>query len=304
MVAGMAPATGVAPQPPMPSALPPTQQQPAYGTAQQTPPPYGTAEQQVQQGYGTAQTPMTWTGGAPVTDQTIAPEPRKGKGALIAIPIVLVVLLILGGGAAAALYFTGVIGPPSGKGTEDTATKVTAKTSIEKKDDGEKPAHKEDETPEKQTEPPAVEPEDEGDGKVKIKFTTTPNGADVILKIGTHHRTLCATNCTHEFNETDKTVKVILRKKGYRDQILEFSPDFNKELITKLSRVGKKKSGGTVVKEFPTPPKPKWEIKPTKPGGGKKKPIIKVIDKPKGSGTSGSGGKKPPAIKIIKSPKK
>ncbi|MBW2263114.1 MAG: serine/threonine protein kinase [Deltaproteobacteria bacterium] len=291
---GMHAPTGMPVQAPIPTGYPSQQQvQPAYPTAQQT------VEQGPPPGYGTAQTPMTWTGGAATGTGAMEPPPKKrGSAALIVIPVVLVLILILGGGAVAALYFSGMIGgTPRGVNVPDelaakelAAKKLAAKGAVdEKPDDGAKASKEAKESA-------STAPEGKNDGKVKIKFTTTPTGADVILKIGTHQRTICSTICMHEFNETDKLVTVILRKSGYRDQTLEFTPDFNKELITKLSRKGKKKGGGTVIKELPT--KPSWEIKP-KPGG-KKKPIIKVIDKPK----KPDKPKKKPAIKIISSPKK
>ncbi len=297
-VAGGMQAPAMAPQAPYPT---------GYPSQQQAQPPYPTAQQTVQQGppgYGTAQTPMTWTGGAATgSEAAIAAPKKKGSAALIAVPVVLVILLLLGGAAAAALYFSGVLGTGTPRGV-NVPKEVAAKGSVEgKPDDGGKEAGESKEAGgSKETgEDPVTDPDEKSDGKVKIKFSTTPTGADVILKIGTHQRTICATDCMHEFNETDKQVTVVLRKDGYRDQTLEFTPDFNKELITKLSKKGKKGSG-TVVKELPTKDsgKPSWEIKPTKTDGGKKKPIIKVIDKP----TKPDKPKKPPAIKIISSPKK
>jgi serine/threonine-protein kinase len=289
-----------------PAAMPPQAPMPTgYPTEQQPPPEFGTAPQTVQQGppgYGTAQTPMTWTGGAPTGTEAVVPPPKKkGSAALIAIPVILVLILLLGGAAAAALYFSGVLGPAATKGV-DVPKEVASKGPVAGETEDEGKEAKEAKETEESGEDESTTPDEESDGKVKIKFTTTPDGADVILKIGTHQRTICTTDCMHEFNETDKLVTVVLKKDGYRDQELEFTPDFNKELITNLGRKGKKKKhGGTVVKELPTKEtKPSWEIKPTKKGDGKKKPIIKVIDKPK----KPDKPKKKPAIKIISAPKK
>jgi len=290
---GMQAPMAMPPQAPMPMGYPTQQQPPAYGTAPQT-------VQQGPPGYGTAQTPMTWTGGAPTgSEAMVSPPKKKGSAALIAIPVVLVLVLLLGGAAAAALYFSGMLGTGTPKGVNvPKEVAATGPVTGETKDGGKET--KESGESKESGEEEATTPDEEGNGKVKIKFTTTPEGADVILKIGTHQRTICTTDCMHEFNETDKMVTVVLKKDGYRDQTLEFTPDFNKELITKLSRKGKK-GGGTVVKEMPTKDsKPSWEIKPTKTDGGKKKPIIKVIDKPK----TPDKPKKPPAIKIISAPKK
>lgn len=302
--------SGIAAAPSMyPTASQPT---PPASTGMQTPPP---------QGYGTAQTPMAWNG-APSTGATPAPTvapPQKkggGMGALIAIPLILVLVLLLGGGAIGAMYFLGVFGGGTGDTGDPSTGPVAGKTDA----DGQKPPDGTDESATSFAKAPAGDDEEEDEageedeGKVKIRFSTDPEGADVYLKIGNHTRELCTSNCTHEFNESDKTVIVVLKKNGYRDQELEFSPDFNKELITRLYKAGsKKKHKGPVVKDLAgtktdTGKKPTWEIKP-KPGGkkddgGKKpiiKPIIKPIAKPKDGG--GTTKPKPPPIKIIKSPK-
>jgi tRNA A-37 threonylcarbamoyl transferase component Bud32 len=310
MMAGVAVSTGMGPQAPLlayptaaqgaPSAYPVP---PPTGMGVAPPPPPG---------YGTAQTPMTWTG-APSTATTAAVEPprKKGSAVLIAIPVVLVLVLLLGGGAVAALFLTGIIGGRVGD-VGEKGQEVAAKGPTVKEDAGAKGGTAAKETHEGVGEEAGgtVAPGLDEESKVIIKFTTTPDGADVVLKIGTHERNLCVTDCTHDFNKTDKVVTVVLRKDGYKPQTLEFAPDFNKELVTNLTHSGSKKDRkGTVVKELgsDTTPKPAWEIQPkeTEPKPGeKKKPIIKVIGKSGGSSTEGTdSGKKPPAIKIIKSPK-
>ena len=274
-----------------------------YGQAQQPTSPSQAV--QAQPMYGTAQTPMSWTGSSSAAR---LPPKRKGSAAWIAIPLVLILVVLLGGAAVAALLLTGVLGG-SRNDQDSNATSVLATTS-----------------PGETAKPPVVAPTPaetaptspaETNDKVKIKFSTDPEGADVVLKIGTHERTLCVTTCTHEFNVSDKEVTILLRKDGYREEEIAFAPDFNKELITGLDKTSsKKKSGGgkTVVKELPgldttpttKPSTPTWEIKtdpkdkPQPADGGTqpgKKPIIKPIEKP----PEGTPSKKGPAIKIISS---
>jgi serine/threonine-protein kinase len=282
---------------------------PSFPTAHAQQPPGGGAPQ----GYGTAQTPMSWDG-APSTASTPSPveKPRKkgGMGALIAIPLVLLLVLVVGGGAVGAMFALGVFSGGSGGGEgEPVGEKASTSPAPDEPAGDDSAATVASGTPEPDEEDGQEAVDEAGEGKVKIRFSTDPEGADVMLKIGSHTRDLCTSTCTHEFNESDKTVTVLLSKKGYRDQELEFQPDFNKELVTKLYRKGSKKrppkDTAPVVKDLTQPGKPSWEIKPKpkppKHGGGKK-PIIKPITKPKKGGGS-SGGKKPPPIKIIKSPK-
>ncbi len=280
---------------------------PVYHT---TGPAPGLTTSQQAGGYGTSQTPMAWNG-APSTGMTQAPvaPPRKsgsGLGAIIAVPLILLVILLLGGGAVGAMFMMGLFGSSGDQDPGKSASSTSATENLGgKPTDGSAATEK---IPRPATTGGGVEADGDQGEKVKVKFVTDPEGATVLLKIGTHTRELCTSNCTHEFNFSDKTVAVILRKSGYREQEMEFTPDFNKELFTDLAKAGsKKKPGdtGPVIKELPgdsgTKPPPSWEIKPKPADGGTKKPIIKPIEKPK-DGTSTTTPTKPPPIKIIKSP--
>ncbi len=290
----------------VPSAAFPQVPSGAYNQAAQS--GYQMQPSQQQAMYGTAQTPMSWTGST-ASARAGAPPRRRSSAALIAIPLVLVLVLLLGGTAVAALVLTGILGG----GNDDTVP--TEQVVLAAKTSATVPPQT---TPvDVEAKPQATKATDDAPGKVKIRFSTDPEGAEVVLKIGSNERTLCVTTCTHEFNLSEKEVTIILRKDGYRQEELGFAPDFNKELVTSLDKSSSKKksSGGkTIVKELPgasstdvTPPsKPTWEIK-TEPGekpkpqgdgtppSKTKKPIIKPIEKP----PEGTPPKKGPAIKII-----